>query len=126
MSIIANSLEEFDSFSLGYNMEKCGCESCEQLFYSQLHQYHLFNVQQLQLQIQRQSSSYSYTTLKTSPNLLSFLVVDNSFFSPWNRSSKQYMMRFEDGASFFENFDDFKDVLDTNKWNPKILPEKKT
>lgn len=64
----SNLFEKLDSFT----MKKCGCDFCQ----------HVTNSQQLQRQYDFYSYSYSYSNriLKNSPNLLSFLEVDNSFF----------------------------------------------
>lgn len=61
-------LKKLDSFT----MKKCGCDFCQ----------HVTNSQQLQRQYDFYSYSYSYSNkiLKNSPNFLSFLEVDNSFF----------------------------------------------
>lgn len=91
--------------------ELCECRKCVMLCYLEKRQHEI-----------SYSDSYTYyTPLKNSPNFLSFLQVDNSFFTPWNwnpnpfdyersYNPKKYMSFEDGGVSFFENFDGFKYV----------------
>lgn len=117
---------EFDadnSMSDLYNFAAvCGCENCQLLRYLQQRE-------QLQQELLQSYDLTLWNPLASTPNFLSFLEVDNTFFSPWNWNREannternitesindigsdipmQYMS-FE-ADSFFENFDGFKYV----------------
>lgn len=90
----------------------CECRKCMMRCYVKKFQPQIISYSDIR--------TYNFTPLKNSPNFLSFLQVDNSFFTPWNWNPnpnpnpnplnyEKHYMSFEDGSSsFFENFDGFK------------------